>query len=404
MIGWTETMGLGAKVLGGTLAAGQDIVSLVNDLVNKVSPIAVPAEVAMLIGMVAAAGAMVAFISVFGIVAVWLERKISARIQCRLGPMDVGPFMLGGRVVAGGLLQTLADGIKLIGKEDIIPAKADKLLFTLGPIIVFLGVFGIFAVIPFGPSLAPSDLDVGLVYVAAIGSLEAIGVIMAGWASNNKWSLFGTMRAATQVVSYEIPLGLAFTTIIVTAGSLSLIEVSDLQRGWITNWFMFANPFCFIAFIIYNIAALAEAKRAPFDLPEAESELVYGFHTEYSGMRFSIFFIAEYAAMYMAGALAAVLFMGGYYTGIAPIDQIIYERGVVGNLLGMGAILTKGFFIVFVQMWIRWTLPRVRLDQIMHLCLKVLLPFSLACVMGTATWILLFGETALLFLPRGLGW
>lgn len=394
----------GLLLASATEAAGaveqHDMVSLLHQLVPEGLPNAlVYPALALAAGLV-----ITGFISVFALFAIWAERKISARIQCRLGPMDVGPVKIGGRVVIGGVLQTIADGIKLLGKEDIVPDAADKPLYILGPILVFLGVFGVFAVLPFGPSLAPADMNIALFYVAAVGSIEAIGVIMAGWASNNKWSLFGTMRAATQVVSYEIPLGLCFAVIALMAGSLSLFEISDAQRGWIWNWYLFANPFTFVAFFIFFIASLAENKRAPFDLPEAESELVSGFHTEYSGMRFAIFFLAEYAAMYMSSALAAVLFLGGYYTGIAPLDQLIYERGVVGNALGAGVIVSKGILLVLVQMWVRWTLPRVRLDQIMHLCMKFLLPFGLACMVGAAAWRLLLGEHALLFLPRGMGW
>ncbi|MFC1708043.1 NADH-quinone oxidoreductase subunit NuoH [Planctomycetota bacterium] len=380
-----------------------DVVSLLAAAVAQVG-LAIPSYLLYPVLMLIVAIVIVGFISVFDLFAVWLERKVSARIQCRLGPMEVGPIRgRGGRILVGGVLQTIADGVKLLAKEDIVPWAVDKVLFIVGPMIVFLGVFAIYAVLPFGPQLVPSDLNLGIFYVAAIGSLEAIGVIMAGWASNNKWSLFGTMRAATQVVSYEIPLGLTFATIILMTGSLSLIDICNAQRGLFLNWFIFANPFTFLAFFIYNIAALAEAKRAPFDLPEAESELVCGYHTEYSGMRFAIFFLSEYGAMYVAGALAAVLFLGGYYWGVpflSVIDNTIYEGGILGNLLGLFSILVKSLVIVYVQMWLRWTLPRVRLDQIMHLCLKVLLPFGIACMVGAAAWQLAVGDHTLLFLPR----
>lgn len=332
-------------------------------------------------------------ITPFDLFAVWLERKVSARIQCRLGPMDVGPIKVGTRYYVGGVLQTIADGLKLLAKEDIIPAAGDKPLYIIGPIIVFLGVFAVFVVLPFGPQLIPADLDVGLFYVAAVGSLEAIGVMMSGWASNNKWSLFGTMRTATQVVSYEIPLGLSFVTVVLLAGTFSMTELCERQAGWIWNWYVFANPFTVVAFVIYYIAALAQCKRAPFDLPEAESELVSGFHTEYSGMRFSIFFLSEYAAMYAVSAVAAVVFLGGYYSGIAPVDRFIGAGGVPANVLGALFVGGKSIFLVFVQMWLRWTLPRIRLDQVMYLCLKVLLPFSIACVLGAAAWQILFGDS-----------
>ncbi len=336
--------------------------------------------------MIVGAVFIILFISVFGLFAVWLERKVAAHMQCRLGPMEVGPH---------GALQTLADGIKLIAKEDIIPANADKPLFVLAPILAFAGVFLLFVAIPFGPGFIIADLNIGLFYLAAVGAVEVIGVIMAGWASNNKWSVFGAMRTAAQIVSYEIPIGLAFLTVVVLAGTLSMQEICAQQQGWFFNWFFFRNPFTMIAFLIFFIASLAECKRAPFDLPEAESELVSGFHTEYSGMRFSIFFIAEYAAMYAVSAIAVTLFLGGFSWGLPFIDNI---GGVLGLLLGMTAIMGKSVFLVFVQMWLRWTLPRIRLDQMIYLCYKVLLPFGFACVVGSAVWQLIFPDRTLLFL------
>jgi NADH-quinone oxidoreductase subunit H len=331
--------------------------------------------------MLVGATLIIVFISLFGLFAVWLERKVAAWMQCRMGPMEVGPY---------GSLQTLADGIKLIAKEDIIPANADKPLFILAPILAFAGVFLLFVAIPFGRGFIIADLNIGLFYLAAVGAVEVIGVIMAGWASNNKWSVFGAMRTAAQIVSYEIPIGLAFLTVVVLAGTLSMQELCRQQAGWFLNWYAFRNPFTMVAFLIYFIGSLAECKRAPFDLPEAESELVSGFHTEYSGMRFSIFFIAEYSAMYAVSAIAAVVFLGGWSTGIAPLDRI---GGVLGLLLGMGAIMGKSIFLVFVQMWLRWTLPRIRLDQMIYLCYKVLLPFGLACLVGAAVWQLLLPDS-----------
>jgi NADH-quinone oxidoreductase subunit H len=277
-------------------------------------------------------------------------------------------------------------------------------MYIIGPIIVFLGVFAIFVVTPWAPNLIGSDLDVGLFFVAAVGSLEAIGVMMSGWASNNKWSLFGTMRTATQVVSYEIPLSLAFVTVIACAGTFSMMELCDQQRASILHWYIFANPFTFLAFFIYYIAALAQVKRAPFDLPEAESELVSGFHTEYSGMRFSIFFLPEYAAMYAVSAVAAVVFLGGYYTGVVPpLDQWMYAHrtSVLANLIGIGVIVGKSTLLISLQMVLRWTLPRIRLDQVMHLCLKVLLPFSIVCVVGASAWQLVLGDHFLFVIPTG---
>ncbi|MCH2583258.1 MAG: NADH-quinone oxidoreductase subunit NuoH [Planctomycetes bacterium] len=346
-------------------------------------------------------GVVFGFVNVFAIGAVWSERKVSAHMQCRLGPMEVGPH---------GLLQTVADGLKLLPKEDIIPRLADKPLFALAPAIVFAGVLMRFVPLPFGDKLIASDLDLGLFFVAAVGAVEVLGVIMAGWASNNKWSLFGTIRTATQMVSYEIPIGIAFVTVILCCGSFSLMEIVNQQggplvefkttnacNGWIWHWHLFRNPFMPILAIVYFIASLAECKRAPFDLPEAESELVSGFHTEYTGMRFALFFLAEYAAMYLVAAVAVVIFLGGWWSGIYPLDAIgmgpdatVYTK-TLGLLIKVGVFLSKAFALVFVQMWIRWTLPRIRLDQMMYVCWKVLLPISLACFVGSCLWELASG-------------
>lgn len=342
--------------------------------------------------MLGIAGALImGYITVFSLLAVYAERKISAFMQSRLGPTEVGPY---------GLLQTLADGVKLLGKEDIIPKDSDKALFIIGPIFVFTGVFISYVCLPFGRDLIAADLNIGLIFLAAVASVEVIGILMAGWASNNKWALFGTMRLITQLVSYEIPIGIAFVTIIAISGSFSLQDVTHAQEGWIWNWFLFRNPFLFVGFFVYYVASLAETKRAPFDLPEAESELVAGFHTEYSGMRFSIFFLAEYAAMYVVGALAAVLFLGGWYTGIGPVDGwMMAAEGwgrVAANLIGFGAITFKSWFLVAVMMWLRWTLPRIRLDQVMYVCLKVLLPFSFVILILSTLWELAIGPNGLI--------
>jgi len=339
------------------------------------------------------------FINIFGLFAIWLERKVSAHMQCRLGPMEVGPH---------GALQTIADGIKLLAKEDIIPRLADRPLFILAPVIVFTGVLMRFVPLPFGENLVASDLDLGLFFIAAVGSVEVLGVIMAGWASNNKWSLFATIRTATQMVSYEIPVGLAFIAVVVCAGTFSLHGITEDQAGWFWNWYIFRNPFLMILSLIYLVASLAECKRAPFDLPEAESELVSGFHTEYSGIRFSLFFLAEYAAMYLVSAVAVVIFFGGWWSGIPFIDNLGAggDAGAGAVLLGFlikaAILVSKSIFLVFVQMWVRWTLPRVRLDQMMFVCWKVLTPIAMVSLVGSTLWELasggapLFGLLALL--------
>ena len=242
------------------------------------------------------------FINLFSLFAVWLERKVSAHMQCRLGPMEVGFH---------GVLQTIADGLKLVAKEDIIPRLASRPLFMMAPMVVFAGMLIRFVPLPFGPHAVASDMHLGLFFIAAVGSTEILGVIMAGWGSNNKWSLFATVRTVAQMVSYEIPIGIAFVAAILCCGSFSLVDIVVEQEGWFINWLMFRNPFMPILMLVYLIASLAECKRAPFDLPEAESELVSGFHTEYSGMRFGLFFLAEYGAMYLVSAIAVVLYMAG---------------------------------------------------------------------------------------------
>ncbi len=328
------------------------------------------------------------FINVFALFAVWLERKVSAHMQCRLGPMEVGPH---------GALQTLADGLKLIAKEDIVPRLANRTLFALAPMVVFAGVLIRFVPLPFGEHLIPSDMHLGLFFIAAVGSTEVLGVIMAGWSSNNKWSMFATIRTATQMVSYEIPIGLAFVTVVVLAGTFSLNDIVMQQEGWFFSWFLFRNPFMPLLLLVYVIASLAECKRAPFDLPEAESELVSGFHTEYSGMRFGLFFMAEYGAMYLVAAVAAVLYLGGWWSGIPMIDNI--GRGpddsallvALGIGIKAGVLISKAVVLVFVQMWVRWTLPRIRLDQMMYICWKVLLPISLVSLVGATLWELASG-------------
>ncbi len=376
------------------------IEALWNQVIDPYLPFTVPEWLLVAVTLLLVCALVFGFINVYALFAVWLERKVSAHIQCRLGPMEVGPH---------GLLQSIADGIKLTAKEDIIPRLADRPLFILAPILVFTGVLMRFVPLPFGQNLTASDLDLGLFFVAAVGSVEVIGVIMAGWASNNKWSLFGTIRTATQMVSYEIPIGIAFVAVIVSAGSMSLQEIVAAQRGWFFHWYVLENPFLTVLSIVYLIASLAECKRAPFDLPEAESELVCGFHTEYSGMRFGLFFLSEYAAMYLVSAVAVVLFFGGWWTGLPFLDDLGMSptsspiASLLGFLLKASVFVSKAVFLVFVQVWVRWTLPRVRLDQMMHLCWKVLLPVSLVCLVGSTLWHLACGGSGLYGLPALLG-
>ncbi len=310
-------------------------------------------------------------ISIYSLIILWFERKIAAHMQDRLGPMEVGGWH--------GWLQTVADAVKLLLKEDIIPAVADRKLFKLAPYIVFLAAFSVFAVLPFSDKIVGSELNIGIFYILAVSSIGVVGILMAGWASNNKWALFGSMRSVAQLVSYEIPIGLSILVVVMSVGSLSMRDIVMAQDGGIFNWMIWQNaPFNFIAFLILFIAGTAETNRVPFDIPEAESELVAGFHVEYSGMRFSIFFLAEYANMLAVGIIASTLFLGGW-------------QGITGasSAPGIGLIwmLLKGFLIVLVMIWFRWTLPRLRVDQLMYVCWKVLVPISFINMVGAGIWI-----------------
>lgn len=331
-------------------------------------------------------------VMLFAMFAIWWERKVAGHIQSRMGPNRVGPF---------GLLQSLADGIKLLTKEDLIPGGADKLLFRLAAYIAFAPAFAAFLALPFGPNMTfEPRLAAGLFWILAILSVEVMGVILAGWASNNKWSVYGAMREACQMVSYEIPLGIAIIVGVMSAGTLNLVTLGYVQDGGIHTWIIYRNPFVFLAFFTYFVASLASNKRAPFDLPESESELVAGFHTEYSGLRFSFFFFAEYAAMFVVGGIQTALFLGGWNDPFGLVGyfhhQFQQSGNVAGlilvNLIGVGIFVTKAMAIVFVQMWIRWTFPRPRIDQVLYACMKVLLPFSCVLLLGAALWQLFVQE------------
>lgn len=317
---------------------------------------------------------------------IWWERKVAGRIQSRHGPNRVGPI---------GILQSLADGIKLLSKEDLRPASADRPLFLLAPYVAFVPVFAAMLAMPFGPDLTFEPLlAAGLFWVLAVLGVEVMGVILAGWASNNKWSLYGSMREACLMVSYEIPLGVSIIVVVLTAGTLNLVNLGHLQGGGIHTWLIFHNPFAFMAFAAFFVASLALNKRAPFDLPESESELVAGFHTEYSGLRFSFFFFAEYVAMFVVAGVQAALFLGAWHDPFGLIGYWYVRFQADGNVAGLlllnalGACIfvIKAILIVFVQMWLRWTLPRPRIDQVLYVCVKVLLPFSFVLLVGAALW------------------
>ena len=368
-------------------------------------------------------------VAVYAGLSTLVERKIAAWMQVRVGPWRVGPH---------GLLQWAADALKLMIKEDITPKNTDKFLFRLAPYIVMGGAFACWAALPFAPNWSPAGFNIGILYLLAMASSGVIGILMAGWASGNKWALFGAMRAAAQIVSYEVPVGLTVLGMLLCYGSLDMHEIVQAQQtglpwglmgeryggfwSWGINRYF---PFTFIAFLVYYIGALAETNRTPFDIPEAESELVSGYHTEYSGMRFSFFFLAEYANMFVVSAIATTFFLGGwlppvateggmpFFAGgsiggfaVAYLRKRSFFEGLIGALAGgavgsgvallqapataetaftgagfqfaVGAFwfLVKCFSLLFLMMWLRWTLPRYRVDQLMDLCWKKLTPLA----------------------------
>ena len=350
----------------------------VNELLAGVKPDFVPGWAVPLTAAMVAVGIGVALISVIAMFSVWLERKVAGHIQCRYGPMRVGWH---------GWLQPIADGVKLLLKEDLVPTGADRVLYVLAPALVLASMLGAMAIYPLAPGFYFADVDLGIFAILALTSTTTIGVVMAGWSSNSKWSLYGAMREAAQVVAYEIPLGISLLVPLMVCGSFNLIEVSAAQEGILgMNWFIFRNPFMLPAFLIFFVAILAETKRAPFDLPEAESELVAGFMTEYSGIRWSFFFMEEYAAMFLYSVVGAFFFFGGFASPFTWLAGETLGHGVVFQLTAAVTLIVKGFFGVFVMMWLRWTLPRVRIDQVMTMGYKYLTPLALACVLGAGVW------------------
>ncbi len=317
------------------------------------------------------------FILPFALFAVYLERKVSAHMQDRLGPMRVGYH---------GVLQTVADILKLIQKEDIVATDNDKTLFNIAPILVFVGSYAAFAAIPFSSAYIGSNIDLGVFYIIAVSSLVVAGILMAGWSSNNKYSLLGSMRSAAQMISYEIPTILVVLSIVMITGTLNLNTLSQMQTGYFWNWMIFGGPtfgvakilfipLMILGFIIIYISSLAEVNRTPFDIPEAESELVSGYHTEYSGMKFAMFFLAEYANMFAVSAIVAALFFGGYQSPIGYLGNLFNAHWLI-PIEQFFWFTAKGIFFVFVQMWLRWTLPRLRVDQLMTACWKYLIPLA----------------------------
>jgi len=350
------------------------------------------------------------FLLLYAVVAIYAERKLSAFIQDRLGPMEVGYY---------GIAQTVADLLKLIQKEDITPAKSDSRLFKVAPIIIFASVFAGFAVLPLSASWSGATFSSAIFFLLAIISLDVIGIVIAGWSSNNKYSMLGTMRSAAQIISYEVPLGLSVLCVCMVCESLDLQEISYQQSilgeqpqylfgieswgietgaiGGFLTWNIFRMPLLAGAWIIFFIASLAECNRAPFDLPEAESELVAGFQTEYSGFRWAVIMLAEYGMMLLVSILGAVLFFGSWNTplpNIGPVTLATWTSGVPGTiastLWGIFWLMSKSWFLVSLQMWVRWTYPRLRVDQLMNLSWKYLTPLALGLVILCGFWKIFF--------------
>ena len=345
------------------------------------------------------------------LIAFYAERKFAAFISDRLGPMEVGRF---------GTFQAFADLLKLLQKEEVIHLKANKHLFRLAPLLIFISIFAGFAVVPIAPGFEASPLPTALFYLFAIIALDIIGILFAGWASANKFSLYGALRAVAQMMSYELPLGMIVLSVVAFSQSLSLTDISMQQGilgsmsrsdlpsyflgiplsflqvdevGGLLTWNIVRIPLFIPAFIIYYLASLAECNRAPFDLPEAESELIGGFHTEYSGFRWSIFFLAEYALMILVALVGVCLFFGGWNTplpNIGPVALADWTTGTPGSLSGLawGAfwLVSKTLIWVFTQIWIRWTYPRLRIDQLMFMSWKVFLPFGTLVLFLASLW------------------
>ena len=312
--------------------------------------------------------------------------------------MEVGKY---------GSLQAFADILKMLQKEFIIPTAADKILFTLAPVVIFVSVYLGFAALPWAPGVIPATLNLGIFYIFAVLSIETVGILMAGWGSNNKYALLGAMRSVAQIVSYEIPAGVALIAAVMISGTLDMQQVC-MNQGILTSetlkffgfwnvseiggllaWNVFLAPHLMIAYVIYFIASLAECNRAPFDIPDAESEIVAGFHVEYSGLRFAFVFLAEYSMMFLVGMIGVILFLGGWNSPLPNVMGIQLASQTTGVVWGFFWIILKTFGVVAVQMWIRWTLPRLRVDQLMSLCWKVLTPAAFLCMLFSGIWKLL---------------
>ncbi len=329
-----------------------------------------------------AALGLVIFVSITALFLVYAERKVCAHFQARLGPMRVGYH---------GILQALADGVKLFFKEGLRPKDSDAVVFYLAPMIPMMATFLILSILPFDHHLQVTDLDGGILFVIAISGFSTFGLLTAGWASNNKYSMIGSMRAAAQMISYEISVALSLLLVVLLSGETSLMKIVYSQQGTVADWWIFKAPVAgFLGAVVFTISSIAETNRGPFDMAEAESELTAGFHTEYSGITFSMFFLAEFMAMFIASALVATCFLGGFLApqfGVDALDSLLIL------VPGFVWFLIKAYAVIFVFMWIRWTFPRLRVDQLMAFEWKFLLPVALlnlvfGAVLVAMGWIL----------------
>jgi len=356
-------------------------IDLQETFVRSLRDFGIPAGAAKAIWMPLPMMLMIIGATVGVLVSVWLERKISAAAQQRIGPEYIGPL---------GILAPVADGLKLIFKEDVVPAKSDSFLFTLGPVIVVIPIFLSYLIVPFGQNLVITNVGMGAFLWIALSSIAPIGLLMSGYASNNKYALLGGLRAAAQSISYEIPLALSVLAIAMMSNSLSTVDIVQQQSGYgILGWNIWRQP---VGFLIFWIAALAECERIPFDLPEAEEELVAGYQTEYSGMKFGLFYVGSYVNLVLSALLFAVLYLGGWDFPV-PISLIANWLGisetnswlqVITAALGITMTILKAYFLVFLAILLRWTVPRVRIDQLLDLGWKFLLPISLVNLLLTA--------------------
>ncbi len=353
------------------MLTGENIVKFVAGLLTQVYSLAGLKDYSGVLDRIVCAVVMFGFVAVFVMFLVWMERKVSAHMQSRIGPNRVGPF---------GLLQTLADAIKLTTKEDVKPVKRDKIPYFIAPILAFVATFMGMVVVPFDNKVVVADLNIGVLYIIAITSFTVIGILSAGWSSNNKYSMLGGFRSAAQIVSYEVPLVLSLVPVIMITGKLNFSGIVQYQHlhGY---WFVFPQ---LVAFLTFIASATAEANRAPFDIPEAESELTGGFHTEYSGVKFAMFFLGEYIAIVVSAAVAATVFLGGW---LPPFHFLGFIPGFVWFMF-------KVLFIIYLIMAFRWTFPRLRVDQLMDFGWKVLIPVTITNILVTGFVVLLLEKGA----------